>query len=84
MANEEWTDDELRASVHSYLEMFGRYRAGEEFVRKDYYRVLAAQFPRTEKASVTLHQLDTQSARGCATYLARETARLSPSDSAIY
>lgn len=43
-----WTDLELRESVVSYLEMLGKYRAGQSFVRTQYYRALAERFGRSE------------------------------------
>ena len=49
-AGNEWTEEELRASVKAYLEMLGKHRKGEPFVKKDYYRDLATRFGRTEKA----------------------------------
>lgn len=50
MPDREWTSEELRAAVESYLEMQSLYRSGRPFVKKDYYRALAARFDRTEKA----------------------------------
>ena len=48
---EVWTTEELHASVQSYLDMLRKYRSGERFVKKDYYRELAARFKgRTAKA----------------------------------
>jgi 5-methylcytosine-specific restriction protein A len=49
-ARELWTDDELRASVVSYLEMQNKFLENKRFVRADYYRSLAEQFGRTPKA----------------------------------
>jgi 5-methylcytosine-specific restriction protein A len=45
-----WTDDELRASLKAYLEMLGKHRRGEKFVKKQYFRNLAADYPRSEKS----------------------------------
>lgn len=50
MSDQDWTDEELRAAVNAYLEMLEKHREGEPFVKKDYYRRLAEQSDRTEKA----------------------------------
>lgn len=45
-----WSEQELRASVLSYLEMQQKERAGQPFVKKQYYESLAKSFGRTAKA----------------------------------
>ncbi len=45
-----WSDEELKASVEAYVEMQRNERAGQLVVRQHYYRKLAEQFGRTEKA----------------------------------
>lgn len=45
-----WNQDELRASVHAYIEMLGMERRNQPYVKKQYYRTLAEKFGRTEKA----------------------------------
>ena len=45
-----WTDEELKASVEAYVEMQRNERAGQLIVKQHYYRKLAEQFGRTEKA----------------------------------
>lgn len=47
---DEWTEQELRASVLSYLEMQQKERAGQPFVKKQYYQSLAKTYGRTAKA----------------------------------
>ena len=50
MAQDDWTDEELRGAVDAYREMLQHQLAGEAFVKKDYYRELSKRFGRTEKA----------------------------------
>lgn len=45
-----WAEQELRASVLSYLEMQQKERAGQPFVKKQYYESLAKSYGRTAKA----------------------------------
>lgn len=45
-----WSEQELRASVLSYLEMQQKERAGQPFVKKHYYESLAKSYGRTAKA----------------------------------
>ena len=47
---EDWSDDELRASVVAYRSMQARERAGETGFKREVYRSLQAQFGRTDKA----------------------------------
>ncbi len=47
---DDWTEQELRASVLSYLEMQQKERAGQSFVKKQYYENLAKIYGRTAKA----------------------------------
>jgi hypothetical protein len=47
---EDWSDDELRASVAAYRSMQVRERTGEKGFKREVYRSLQAQFGRTEKA----------------------------------
>jgi 5-methylcytosine-specific restriction protein A len=49
-ADSEWTSDELRASVCAYLEMRRRLQSGEHINKAGYYRALAMQYGRSEKA----------------------------------
>lgn len=48
--NDGWSDEEIRASVEAYLDMLRKERNNQPFVKKQYYRELAARFGRTEKA----------------------------------
>ena len=48
--NDGWKDEEIRASVEAYLDMLHKERNSQPFVKKQYYRELAARFGRTEKA----------------------------------
>lgn len=50
MDNEEWTEDELKASVISYLEMRQKESKGEFYVKKRYYEDLSSKFNRSEKS----------------------------------
>ncbi|WP_417448483.1 HNH endonuclease [Idiomarina abyssalis] len=45
-----WTDEELRASISTYLEMQEKQSRGVEFTKKKYYQQLANQYGRTPKA----------------------------------
>lgn len=45
-----WSDEELRASVKSYLEMLSMHRQGKSFIKQNYYRELAKEFNRTAKS----------------------------------
>ena len=47
---EDWSDEELKASVVAYRKMQALDRAGEQRFKKQVYRDLAEQFGRTEKA----------------------------------
>ena len=47
---EDWSDEELKASVVAYRNMQALDRAGEQRFKKQVYRDLAEQFGRTEKA----------------------------------
>ena len=45
-----WSEQELRTSVLSYLEMQQKERAGEPFIKQQYYQKLAKDYGRTVKA----------------------------------
>ena len=45
-----WNDEELKATVESYVEMQRNEHAGLFFVKKQYYRKLMQKFGRAEKA----------------------------------
>lgn len=45
-----WSDEELKATVEFYVEMQRNERAGQFFIKKQFYRRLAQKFGRTEKA----------------------------------
>ncbi len=45
-----WSDEELRASVNAYLEMLALHRQGTPFTKKKYYDSLSERFGRTAKA----------------------------------
>lgn len=49
-AGDDWTSDELQASVIAYLEMQRLDREGIQFTKKKYYNELAAKFDRSAKA----------------------------------
>lgn len=49
-APDAWTKEELRASVSAYLDMQSKERAGERFVKKNYYKELTEKYGRSEKA----------------------------------
>jgi len=50
MNNQNWTEDELEASVRAYVDMHRKEAKGEPIVKKNYYEELANTFGRTEKA----------------------------------
>lgn len=45
-----WTEEELRATVTAYLEMYKKELEGTTFVKKHYYAELAARFQRSDKS----------------------------------
>lgn len=45
-----WSEEELRAAVDSYIDMWHKERTKQPFIKKRYYENLAAKFGRTEKA----------------------------------
>lgn len=47
---ENWTEEELGASVEAYVEMLRLQGLGEGFTKKAFYEELASRFGRTEKA----------------------------------
>ena len=47
---DDWTDDELNASVEAYLNMLRLQNAGMPFVKAAVYRDLASRFSRTANA----------------------------------
>lgn len=49
-AGDDWTPQELRAAVESYIDMQRKTRAGQAFVKKRYYTDLHQKFGRTEKS----------------------------------
>ncbi|MDA3905868.1 MAG: hypothetical protein PF484_07320 [Bacteroidales bacterium] len=50
METDNWTDEELKAAVYSYMEMFEKQTANVPFVKQVYYKNLASKYNRTEKA----------------------------------
>ncbi|PKY10788.1 HNH endonuclease [Acidithiobacillus marinus] len=48
--SENWSEEELRASVRAYVEMHRKESRGNAFTKKDYYEDLAKQFGRTVKS----------------------------------
>jgi 5-methylcytosine-specific restriction protein A len=46
----EWSREELLASVEAYLDMQRKHRAGEKFIKKRFYEDLASRFARTDKS----------------------------------
>jgi hypothetical protein len=50
MESGNWTEEELKAAVFSYMEMFDKYYNKVAFVKQDYYRKLASKYNRTEKS----------------------------------
>lgn len=47
--NDEWNDEELKASVEAYVEMQRGERAGRLFTKQQYYKELARALGRSEK-----------------------------------
>ena len=47
---DKWTQKELDAAVHSYVEMLEKTDDGTKFTKKSYYQALSKKFPRSEKA----------------------------------
>ncbi|MBA4143927.1 MAG: HNH endonuclease [Nitrosospira sp.] len=45
----DWNDEELKASVETYVEMQRNERAGQLIIKKHYFRKLAERFGRSEK-----------------------------------
>ena len=45
-----WTEEELRATVTAYLDMYKKELEGTTFVKKHYYAELAARFQRSDKS----------------------------------
>ncbi len=50
LADENWTDAQLRAAVEAYVDMLDKSARNIPYVKKNYYRELAAKFGRTDKA----------------------------------
>ncbi|MFA0888180.1 MAG: hypothetical protein ACC613_03670 [Synergistales bacterium] len=50
MFGEPWSEEEIKASVETYLEMLHLELSGQSFVKKEYYQRLAGKFGRTIKA----------------------------------
>lgn len=48
--NKEWSEDELKASVKTYIEMLSKEQSEISFIKKDYYVKLSNEFGRTQKA----------------------------------
>lgn len=48
--SENWSKDELKASVEAYVDMLRKLHAGQDVVKKQYYEDLANRFGRTAKA----------------------------------
>ena len=48
--SDNWTEEELRASVDAYVEMHRLEAAGQPFTKKSYYEDLADRFGRTVKS----------------------------------
>lgn len=48
--SENWSEDELRASVEAYVEMHRKESKGTEFTKKAYYAELSGRFGRTAKS----------------------------------
>lgn len=47
---EKWSDEELQASVNSYVEMLNKWREKQSFTKSAYYSQLHARYGRTTKA----------------------------------
>jgi 5-methylcytosine-specific restriction protein A len=45
-----WNEEELKAAVEAYLDMWEKHKTGISFTKKMYYEELAAKFGRTQKA----------------------------------
>ena len=50
MKKQNWSREELEASVKSYLEMRQKDLNGENYIKKEYYQRLSKAFSRTEKS----------------------------------
>ena len=50
MEKQNWSREELEASVKSYLEMRQKDLNGENYIKKEYYQRLSKAFSRTEKS----------------------------------
>ena len=50
MKKQNWSREELEASVRSYLEMRQKDLEGKKYKKKEYYQRLSTQFSRTEKS----------------------------------
>jgi len=50
MKKQNWSREELEASVRSYLEMRQKELDGKKYKKKEYYQRLSAEFSRTEKS----------------------------------
>ena len=50
MKKQNWSREELEASVRSYLEMRQKDLNGENYIKKEYYQRLSKAFSRTEKS----------------------------------
>jgi 5-methylcytosine-specific restriction protein A len=48
--SDDWSDEELKASVEAYVDMLQKQRSGVSFVKKHYYVELHAKYGRTEKS----------------------------------
>jgi 5-methylcytosine-specific restriction protein A len=48
--SDQWSEDELQASVEAYVDMRLKEAVGKPFKKKDYYADLAAKYGRTEKS----------------------------------
>ena len=50
MKKQNWSREELEASVRSYLEMRQQELDGKKYKKKEYYKRLSEEFSRTEKS----------------------------------
>ncbi|SEN69198.1 HNH endonuclease [Nitrosomonas marina] len=48
--SENWSEEELRASVEAYVDMHRKEAKGEPFIKKNYYAQLSEKFGRTAKS----------------------------------
>jgi 5-methylcytosine-specific restriction protein A len=48
--SDDWSRDELRASVEAYVDMQRKHRVSEKFIKKRYYEDLSKRFGRTAKS----------------------------------